>query len=874
MQGLPSAIDVERFTEARAFEISAMQTAMQNASESSTTRVWQTLPRHLRRRAASHDVRRVPLRLRERARQEMDPVKRKALGRSQPKRGKGKQISRTESLLKRQRDKKWLETHLWHAKRMKMENMWGYRLAVHPNEKSYRSSHRASVHGSIIHDASYYNLIQLEGPETPLLSILENCCDPQGPSLKRGKSGSRTVDTHMYKHAAYPLDLIGPVTIIWKPLSTSPASSADLEESSKKQKQKQKGKQKQASNTVSSASTSSSPRIVWMWCHPAVYQDVFDALHKAGEHVVQAANARGIVEGAHWQVQISNISDSVNVFEIMGPKSSQVIKGALALAGDEDRDEFKKFWASLNDLQTTGSLARGMVAGFKVLDPRLKFPPKNAKPTAGANTSLGKDDPCFCFPTAKLAQSDIWDESARKSLKKPKYKKKDLDERRSKNLIPGTPLRALRQDDRVPLLLIQRSVQNPASIASASLPKSNSASGSISNLGLGGTSSRTSTSHAQEDSAGIHGWTLVIPAGWPMAFLSALTHTGTRVGAQRERATQAFEAGTPYFPRDYPCTGFYEQFASEREAKERAEWERKPPAKRVNFDKCGTRSAWRADWEVVLGLEAPKAQDNAWDKGKGQDLVPAQRDPPATAPTQPSSAVANTNPMKTWLLRGPQVPSLLRTLGDMLNPAAALLAELNALRLKRSLDPLEQQYTPLKAADLWASALVRVRLRVVGRGHPEEMGVLYKVEDRELVEALGRPEPPPPGKGPEAPTEGQEKGRGGDAEKAKAQSGGDEEEEDEYDKVEMDVDFGADEDGSDLQAKHHIPPQESIIGYVTTGNFSLTRGRGFAIGAVPARVYVELQRQAQRLKQPGPVALVRNRNGLVTRPVFLELLDA
>ena len=25
-------------------------------------------------------------------------------------------------------DKKWLETHLWHAKRMHMKKMWGYRL--------------------------------------------------------------------------------------------------------------------------------------------------------------------------------------------------------------------------------------------------------------------------------------------------------------------------------------------------------------------------------------------------------------------------------------------------------------------------------------------------------------------------------------------------------------------------------------------------------------------------------------------------------------------------------------------------------------------------------------------------------------------------
>jgi hypothetical protein len=37
----------------------------------STHRAWQELPRHLRRRAASHNVRRVPLRLRNRSRAEV-----------------------------------------------------------------------------------------------------------------------------------------------------------------------------------------------------------------------------------------------------------------------------------------------------------------------------------------------------------------------------------------------------------------------------------------------------------------------------------------------------------------------------------------------------------------------------------------------------------------------------------------------------------------------------------------------------------------------------------------------------------------------------------------------------------------------------------
>lgn len=81
---------------------------------------------------------------------QMDPVRKKALGRSMPKRGKANRMTRTDSLLRRQSqsitasfskihseifimifttgDKTWLETHIWHAKRMKMVTKYGYRL--------------------------------------------------------------------------------------------------------------------------------------------------------------------------------------------------------------------------------------------------------------------------------------------------------------------------------------------------------------------------------------------------------------------------------------------------------------------------------------------------------------------------------------------------------------------------------------------------------------------------------------------------------------------------------------------------------------------------------------------------------------------------
>lgn len=84
-------------------------------------------------------------------------------------------------------DKSWLETHIWHAKRMHMANMWGFRIAVQPTEKSFRPSHRAAVHGSILHDASYLSLFEIKGDEKVLAQVLENCCDPQGagPGSKR-----------------------------------------------------------------------------------------------------------------------------------------------------------------------------------------------------------------------------------------------------------------------------------------------------------------------------------------------------------------------------------------------------------------------------------------------------------------------------------------------------------------------------------------------------------------------------------------------------------------------------------------------------------------------------------------------------------------
>ena len=52
--------------------------------------------------------------------------------------------------LSRQKDKKWLETHIWHAKRMHMETQWGYRIAQSCCDKGLRANYRFMKHGCLI----------------------------------------------------------------------------------------------------------------------------------------------------------------------------------------------------------------------------------------------------------------------------------------------------------------------------------------------------------------------------------------------------------------------------------------------------------------------------------------------------------------------------------------------------------------------------------------------------------------------------------------------------------------------------------------------------------------------------------------------------
>lgn len=64
-------VDVDNFVRAREFEIRALEDSMRRSRNSLSTRAFQNVPRYLRRRTASHNPKKLPKRLRSRAKKEV-----------------------------------------------------------------------------------------------------------------------------------------------------------------------------------------------------------------------------------------------------------------------------------------------------------------------------------------------------------------------------------------------------------------------------------------------------------------------------------------------------------------------------------------------------------------------------------------------------------------------------------------------------------------------------------------------------------------------------------------------------------------------------------------------------------------------------------
>nr|CAB3265043.1 ribonucleases P/MRP protein subunit POP1 [Phallusia mammillata] len=592
---LPRAVPVAEYVEEAKKEVKAMLAAVKQHSGSKTA--LQTLPKHMRRRAASHNVKRLPIRLRELASQQMIPPSESSkTGEKVCRRKRRKKLALQNEYAKRAGNQGWLETHLWHSKRFHMtENSdkhyqhWSHRVSIYPNDKSFRACYRAVAKHCLIQDISYFHCVELTGSQINVKNMFKNMIQQhEHSSVFDDGVLSGKIEAEVMMCDLTCDKVICPVRILWQP---------KLEDNQ---------------DTISK-------HVVWCWIHPAPYKEATKVLE-------QLSTTHG--------VSTSDRTGDFNRFRFTGPKSSVTLMSTLQLIKvgedltsqnsaehlsaklsswiNENKDEVKKqqldFSLTMLEChrcnfhkthkQLTTRVCHGAVMSVLVNDPRLTLPLQKTKPTLKSTLS---QEPSLLdasevddheksleeLPLSPKWKSEILEEVALSRLPdhvtstRKNEAKFTLGEEKTKKLDSlATP---------VPVLLIRRS-----GIASH-----------LKKPGFEGVAGGTEVTEGRSVHAGPpedfgSGWDLILPKKWGTAFWIPFVYHRARAGGIRESEHSHLECKTPFFPRDFPDTGAGRKWwEAEMETNLKRHYS-KPPAKRVNFSVMATPFPFSPDWDHIF----------------------------------------------------------------------------------------------------------------------------------------------------------------------------------------------------------------------------------------------------------------------------------
>ncbi|KAK3109405.1 Ribonucleases P/MRP protein subunit pop1, partial [Teratosphaeriaceae sp. CCFEE 6253] len=205
-------------------------------------------------------------------------------------------------------------------------------------------------------------------------------------------------------------------------------------------------------------------------------------------------------------------------------------------------------------------------------------------------------------------------------------------------------------------------------------------------------------------------WKCLQPIWYSLMYYPLSTGQQPRFGGLDEKRQILFEAGSPWFPADFPGTqaGWLWEM-QERRNREEA-WRRRPKGKRVNFEKVevgeGKREVgvgWACEWERLVG-GPPQVEEPA--AGVGVEPKVVQKEQQAGAVDSNTAAAEN---------RKPEAPL-------QAPPKPPQLAQLSARQAQVLLDGTTHTLPPHVAL---LSALMTVRLRLLTRGVPQTCARIY-----------------------------------------------------------------------------------------------------------------------------------------------------
>ena len=343
----------------------------------------------------------------------------------------------TTKYKKRQVHKTWLPTHLWHTKRARMTRptlpLWRMSIPLTPTQKTYRQTHRAGgSRGCVAWDASYMSTVGCRGTSHTLenmLILLGFVCDGNATRQKKWKAGTRHAQGWIYEIEGQKQS-ISPATVVW--MVESAIEKVD-------QNGGHEAMDMDDFNAQRPPKTKPDRRLL-IRVHPAAFQQFWSELLKAAK--MQKP-----------QVLIEDLRYEIGSIEVTGPGSTEALLGVLKPRHPFRRDSVEHVWTFLTGLNSPAALPDGALLAFGALDPRLIDVRKQKDALTRSNfEELNKL--IVSWPTDQLQTTpELLSHKARwvSSTNLPTQKAIN---RRKSGIGKGKPLSVLDKDPAIPIILL------------------------------------------------------------------------------------------------------------------------------------------------------------------------------------------------------------------------------------------------------------------------------------------------------------------------------------------------------------------------------------------------------------------------------------
>lgn len=316
-------------------------------------------------------------------------------------------------------------------------------------------------------------------------------------------------------------------------------------------------------------------REVFVRLHPSAFQEVF-------------SEAVRLTKMETPRLHVEDLRYEIGSIELTGPASTEVLQGVLTpyISADTPASKHSELFRAIKGLTNAASLPANAVLAFYVQDPRLSRPPSKEDLAKAIHES---DDVLLQTLADWPAHDGLWpyglfDRNSRHAgSQQPSQKQID---RRRGSAPAGTKLKPTAADPKIPVILLA------------------TRSGS-------GTQTQGN-------------YTLMAPWAciqnlWHSLVRCPISSGGNpKFGGVNEFRQVAFERGQPWFPGDYIATNAGVDWELAEREKHRREWERRPKSKRTAWESLDLGSGRKGevgeglsnDYETLFGLPRPQAQQH------------------------------------------------------------------------------------------------------------------------------------------------------------------------------------------------------------------------------------------------------------------------